>query len=48
VNEIVAVVFPGPRAFALELIVKVTVVGEVPTVPDVDDGVSQLGTPDIE
>ena len=35
---------PDVRLFALELIAKVTVVPDLPTVPDVDEAVSQLGT----
>jgi hypothetical protein len=42
------VVVPVARAFALALTEKVIVVPPVPTVPEVEDGVSQLGTPEIE
>ena len=38
---------PTPRLFALGLTVKVTVV-PADAVPEVEDGVSQFGTPEIE
>jgi hypothetical protein len=34
---------PGPRLRALEFTVKVMVLADVVTVPDVDEAVSQLG-----
>ncbi len=44
VSVAVRVLFPKP----LVVLEKVTVCGEVVAVPDVDDAVSQLGTPEIE
>ena len=46
VKPIAAIYVPAARLFAFELTVKVTVV-PVDTVPEVAEGVSQLGTPDI-
>jgi hypothetical protein len=43
-RRIVPVYPPAAREFAEALTVKVTVVPEVVTVPEVDDGVSQSGT----
>ena len=48
VKTIVALLVPLQSALAFELTVKVTVVGDVVTVPEVDDAVSQVGTPEIE
>jgi hypothetical protein len=49
VKEIVAgLALPVARAFALEFTEKVIVVPALSTVPEVDDAVSQLGTPEIE
>ena len=39
---------PGARLFALAFTVKVTAVPEEDTLPVVDEGVSQGGTPEIE
>jgi hypothetical protein len=39
---------PGARALAAAFTVKITVIGEVVAVPDVEETVSQLGTPVIE
>ena len=39
---------PAASVFAVALTVKVMVVGAVVTVPEVDDAVSQVGTPEIE
>jgi hypothetical protein len=39
---------PGARLFAFAFTAKVTVVPEEDTLPDVEEGVSQLGTPEIE
>jgi hypothetical protein len=39
---------PTPRLFALALTVNVTFVPVVDTVPEVEDGVSQVGYPEIE
>jgi hypothetical protein len=39
---------PGARLFAFEFTVKATVVPEVDTLPEVEEGVSQFGTPEIE
>src|SRR5712692_10134390 len=39
---------PGARLLALAFTVKVTVVGDVVTVPEAAEAVSQLGTPEIE
>jgi hypothetical protein len=39
---------PGARLFALEFTVNVTAVPEDDTLPEVEDGVSQLGMPEIE
>jgi hypothetical protein len=47
VNVIVAAYVLGARVFALAFTVNVTVVPE-DAVPDVEDGVSQLGMPEIE
>jgi hypothetical protein len=47
VNVIVAAYVLGVRVFALAFTVNVAVVPE-DAVPDVEDGVSQLGMPEIE
>jgi hypothetical protein len=39
---------PGARLFALAFTVKVTAVPEEDTLPEVEEGVSQFGTPEIE
>jgi hypothetical protein len=39
---------PGARLFALAFTEKVTAVPDGDAVPEVEEGVSQLGTPDIE
>jgi hypothetical protein len=39
---------PGARPFPVALTVKVTTVPEVEAVPEVEDGASQFGTPEIE
>jgi hypothetical protein len=39
---------PGARLFAFAFTVKVTVVPEEDTLPDVEEGVSQFGYPEIE
>jgi hypothetical protein len=48
VKVIVAVYVLGARVFAFEFTAKVTTVPEVEAVPDVEEGVSQFGTPEIE
>jgi hypothetical protein len=47
VKIIVAIYVLGARLFALALIVNVTVVPLVDAAPEVAEGVSQLGKPDI-
>ena len=39
---------PGARLFALAFTVNVTTVPEEDTLPEVEEGVSQFGTPEIE
>ena len=39
---------PGPRLFAFAFTVKVTTVPGEDTLPEVEEGLSQFGTPEIE
>ena len=48
VKVIVAVYVLGASEFAFAFTVKVTTVPEVEAVPEVEEGVSQFGTPEIE
>ena len=48
VKVTVAALLPTAKLFAVELTVKVMVIGVVVAVPDAEETVSQFGTPEIE